>query len=281
MSRGPEDGGATGGHGGQLGGSWGVPGHIVGPRHVGFRTHHSTPSMALTSVHLIRPLKLVLNPMQTSTLISAKWANHQTDRSVCPLPPTSPLSWFQPRRRKSKQPRVPPVRSVRRQDGYPRVAYTTRKPRTDTELPFLPSNRSPPIGGGHAHFMQPTMANAASGRGQTCKTSPRFRHLGPWPSPCLQVVQRRGQEGDHRRGALIASTGTFDSVTTYCNMEGPVGFSPNLLEAPTATLECYHWPWARRPPARWSHDVLCLGPRPDCGVSALLHTGEVRRVIRT
>lgn len=40
---------------------------------------------------------------------------------------------------------------------------------------------------------------------------------------------------------MIGSTGTYDSVTTYCNMEGPVGFVPNLLEAPTGAPEHYHW----------------------------------------
>lgn len=63
--------------------------------------------------------------------------------------------------------------------------------------------------------------------------------------PSLQVLAcgpEECPEGDHRRGALIGSPGTFDSATTYCNMEGPVGFVPNLLEAPTGASEHYHWP---------------------------------------
>lgn len=86
-------------------------------------------------------------------------------------------------------------------------------------------------------------------------------------------------EGDHRRGALIGSTGTFDSVTTYCNMEGPVGFIPNLLEAPASNQQVHknliigHCPRMLYRP--WRHIVLCSRPWPDCGVSALPHTGGV------
>lgn len=84
---------------------WGAPGLIAGARTWVPGPTTPFPALALTSVHLIRPLKLVLNPMLYSTL-AAKWANRHTDRLTGRFALTvHPPELVQPRR-KSKQPRV-------------------------------------------------------------------------------------------------------------------------------------------------------------------------------
>lgn len=84
---------------------WGAPGLIAGARTWVPGPTTPFPALALTSVHLIRPLKLVLNPMLYSTL-AAKWANRHSDRLTGRFALTvHPPELVQPRR-KSKQPRV-------------------------------------------------------------------------------------------------------------------------------------------------------------------------------
>lgn len=109
-------------------------------------------------------------------------------------------------------------------------------PERGARIADWPPNRNQPPE--HAGYVQPACRTLIP-----CRTL--IREISRFMCPacqCLPVVPKEWLEGDRRRGALIGSPGTFDSVTTYCNMEGPVGFVPNLLEAPRGKSGLYHWP---------------------------------------
>lgn len=166
---------------------WGAPGPIAGARTWVPGPTTPFPALALTSVHLIRPLKLVLNPMLLYLTLAAKWANRQTDRLTGRFALTvHPPELVQPRR-KSKQPRVT-VRSGSLHDT----------PTADRHR-IKPCRRSPPIRCVHARC-----ALRAANLQSLAETS-RFSSLAAWPCPCLHVVyvvQSNGQRGRSPEGRI-------------------------------------------------------------------------------